>query len=106
MFSTTNIVDTVVAAIFALILPFGIFGLVCRSTGRKVAYVMLCVFAQAQLVGNVLLVAASQATSASPTTTSNLYTAGFILSNVGFSLLISAGLCLYVSLSRGRRIKA
>lgn len=96
MLAASTIIDIVFIAIFAIIAPFSIFGAAKHSKGRRDAYVLLNLFVLVRIVGDVLLVVAAQDNSASVKTITDLFTAGFIMSNIGYGFLISACISLYV----------
>ncbi|PWN89055.1 hypothetical protein FA10DRAFT_302437 [Acaromyces ingoldii] len=97
MIAANTIIDIVFIAIFAIIAPFSIFGAVKHSKGRRDAYVLLNLFVLLRILGDILLVVAAQDNSAPVKTITDLFTAGFIMSNIGYGFLISACISLYNS---------
>jgi hypothetical protein len=100
--STENTIYIVFVAIFVPLLVLTIINLIKHSRGKVQAYLSLMIFETVRIVGNALLVAAYEmekdATSTLNTATiTHLYTGGYVMQSIGYSMLFTATLFLFVS---------
>lgn len=94
-------ISIVFVALYIPLLALNFFNLVKHGNGKRLAYISLVIFDQVRIAGNAVLVAAYQinkkATLNNDKTIKSLFTGGFVMQSIGYSMLFSATLCLYVS---------
>ncbi|UZJ52002.1 hypothetical protein CBS101457_001322 [Exobasidium rhododendri] len=87
--------------VYVPFLALNMFNLICQARGmQRLAYFSLVIFDQVRIVADALLVAAFETEKDSSTaskagTINSLYTGGYVMQSIGYSMLFSATLWFY-----------